>query len=179
MAREWFLAGEHLTSYSTKTAQTINFKLCTHISNRLLQKTIKVFSNNEFFIFYSNNSTSFESVFPMKTVKSWLFKNYLKGKKSRARYCLLLGWLYISVKKLLKTAILLVQELIKWEKQLVFVPTSTLILPIIGEHKKGKLHVLKKLGLNTFKEILKNMYIVAQSCLLTYLYFVWKGTQRP
>ena len=67
---EWFLAGEHLTSSSTKTAQTINFKLCTHISNRLLQKTIKVFSNNELFIFYSDNSTSFESVFSMKTVKS-------------------------------------------------------------------------------------------------------------
>ena len=112
-ARECFLGGEHLTSSSTKTAQTINFKLCTHISNRLLQKTIKVFSNNELFIFYSNNSTSFESVFSMKTVKSWLFKKYLKGKKLREQFYLSLGWLYISVKKLLKTSILLVHELIK------------------------------------------------------------------
>ena len=42
-ARECFLGGEHLTSSSTKTAQTINFKLCTHISNRLLHKTMPAF----------------------------------------------------------------------------------------------------------------------------------------
>ena len=40
---EWFLAGEHLTSSSTKTAQTINFKLCVHISSRLLHKTVPMF----------------------------------------------------------------------------------------------------------------------------------------
>ena len=45
------------------------------------------------FIFYCNNSTSFESVFCMKTVKSRLFKKYLKRRKSRARFCLSLGWL--------------------------------------------------------------------------------------
>ena len=73
----------------------------------------RVFSNNESFIFYCNNSTSFESVFCMKTVKSRLFKKYLKRRKSRARFCLSLGWLHISEKKLLKTSILLVQELIK------------------------------------------------------------------
>ena len=65
-----------------------------------------------------------------------------------------LGWLYINEKKLLKTAILLVQELIKQEKQLVFGPTLTLILPIFGQCKKVKLHILKKFGLSTFKEIL-------------------------
>ena len=42
-ARECFLGGEHLTSSSTKTAQTINFKLCTHISNRMLHKTVPGF----------------------------------------------------------------------------------------------------------------------------------------
>ena len=41
--REWFLGGEHLTSSSTKTAQIINFKLWTHISNRLLHKTVPAF----------------------------------------------------------------------------------------------------------------------------------------
>ena len=34
------------------------------------------------------------------------------------------------------------------EKQLVFGPTLTLILPLFGEHKKGKLYILKKVGNN-------------------------------
>ena len=62
---------------------------------------------------------------------------------------------YISVKKkLTKTAIVLVQELIKEEKQLVFGPTLTPILSIFRECKKGKLYILTKVGLSTFKEIL-------------------------
>ena len=60
----------------------------------------RVFSNNELFTFYCNNSTSFESVFYMKTVKSRLSKKYLKRRKSRAWFCLPLGWLHISEKKL-------------------------------------------------------------------------------
>ena len=76
-------------------------------------KHVRVFSNNESFIYYCNNSTSFESVFCMKTVKSRLFKKYLKRRESRARFCLSLGWLNIGEKKLLKTTILSVQELIK------------------------------------------------------------------
>ena len=35
----------------------------------------------------------------MKTVKIRLFKKYLKRRKSRARFCLSLGWLNISEKK--------------------------------------------------------------------------------
>ena len=54
---------------------------------------------------------SFESVFCMKTTKGRLFKKYLEKRKSRARFCLSLGWLHVSEKKILKTAILLVQEL--------------------------------------------------------------------
>ena len=53
----------------------------------------------------------FESLFCMKTVKSRSFKKYLEMRKSWARFCLSLGWLYISEKELLKTAILVVQEL--------------------------------------------------------------------
>ena len=71
-----------------------------------------------------------------------------------ARFCLSLGWPDISEKKLLKTAILLVQGLIKEEKQLVFGPTLTPILPMFGVHKKGKLYILTKIGLSTIKEIL-------------------------
>ena len=53
----------------------------------------------------------------------------------------------------------------------------TLILPIFGERKKSKLHILKKVGLSTFKEIFKkmyikkNMYIIAQARFSTYFYF--------
>ena len=39
------------------------------------------------------------------------------------------------------------------EKQLVFGPTLTLILPIFGECKKGKLYIFKKVDPSTFKEI--------------------------
>ena len=42
---------------------------------------------------------SFESVFCMKTTKGRLFKKYLEKRKSRARFCLSLGWLHISEKK--------------------------------------------------------------------------------
>ena len=56
---------------------------------------------------------SFESVHCIKTVKSRLSKTYLKIKKLQAQFCLPLGWLLISGTKLFKTAILLVEELIK------------------------------------------------------------------
>ena len=58
----------------------------------------RVFSNNESFIFYCNNSTGFESVFCMKKVRSRLFKKYMKRRKSRAWFCLPLGWLHIGEK---------------------------------------------------------------------------------
>ena len=77
-------------------------------------KWCRVFSNNELFIFYCNNSTNLERVFHMKTVKSRLFKKYLKKKENRGPgfVCLWVG--YVSMKKKLqKTTILLVQELKK------------------------------------------------------------------
>ena len=54
------------------------------------------------------------------------------------------------------------QELTK-EKWLAFGPTLTLVLLIFGELKKGNLDILKKVGLSSFKQILKKMYIIAQS----------------
>ena len=42
-ARETFLGGQHMLSSSTKTPKRINFKLCTHISKRLLHKTVPAF----------------------------------------------------------------------------------------------------------------------------------------
>ena len=56
------------------------------------QNHARVSPNNELFIFYCNNSTSFESVFCMKTVKSRLFKKIF-GKKKIAGTVLLLSWL--------------------------------------------------------------------------------------
>ena len=70
-----------------------------------------VFPNNELFVFYCNNLTGVQSVFSMKTVKTRLFRKYLERRKSQARFCSSLGWLHISLKKLLKTTILLLQEL--------------------------------------------------------------------
>ena len=61
-------------------------------------KTCPVFPNNELFIFYWNNWTSFESVFCIKTVESRLFKKYLESRKLRARFSLSLGWLHVSEK---------------------------------------------------------------------------------
>ena len=69
--------------------------------DQIEQNRTRVFSNNELFIFHCNNSTSFESVFCIKTVKSRLFKKYLKRRKSQARFCLSLSWLNISEKKII------------------------------------------------------------------------------
>ena len=38
----------------------------------------------------------------MKTVKSRLFKKYLKRRKSQARFCLSLSWLNINEKKIIE-----------------------------------------------------------------------------
>ena len=46
---------------------TLNF---AHSKRTAAQNRARVLSNNELFIFYSNNSTSFESVVFMKIVKS-------------------------------------------------------------------------------------------------------------
>ena len=94
-----FLGGGHMTTSSTETAETINFKLCTHISKRLLHKTMPVFPNKELLIFYCHNSASFESIFCLKTAKSRLFNKSLKKRKSRARFCLSLGQLHVREKK--------------------------------------------------------------------------------
>ena len=77
--------------YAFEKTETFKIKLRLAKSSRLLQRS-------KFLVFHWNNSTSFESIFYMKTVKSRLFKKYLKGRKSRAQFCLSLGWLHISEK---------------------------------------------------------------------------------
>ena len=88
----------------------------------------------------------------MKTVKSKLFKKYLKRRKSRARFCLTLGWLNISEKKKFENYNSVGAGAHKVGK-VVFGPTLTLIFLIFGKCEIGKLHILKKFGLSTFKEI--------------------------
>ena len=51
----------------------------------------------------------------------------------------------------------------------------TLILPIFGELKKGKLHILKKIGLSTFKEIFKIYIYNSTLIFFNILLFCLKG----
>ena len=69
---------------------------------------------------------------------------------------------------------MLVQEFIKQEKQLVFGPTLTLILPVFGQCKKVKLHILKKFGLSTFKKILAKYVYNSTVILFNVLLFCLK-----
>ena len=85
----------------------------------------------------------------MKTVKSRLFKKYLERRKSRPRFCLSLGWLYISEKKITENCNSVGAGAQNIGKVVRFDPN----LPLFGQHKKGKLCILKNVGLSTFREI--------------------------
>ena len=98
-AREKFLSGEHLTSSSTKTAERINFKLCTHISNRLLHKTVPAFfliMSYSFFIAITRRAL--KAYFAWKQLKVDYSKNIWKEEnRGRSFVYPLIG--YMSVKK--------------------------------------------------------------------------------
>ena len=115
----------------------------------------------------------------MKTIKSWLFKTYLKEKNcGHGVVCLLVG--YISVKKNIKNCNSVGAGAHKVGKVVSFLPKFDPILPIFGARKIGcKLSILKMVDLSRFREILKNVYLIALSCFLTCFYFVWKGTLGP
>ena len=51
----------------------------------------------------------------------------------------------------------------------------TVILPIFGEREKGKLYILKKVGLSTIKEILKKIVYNSTVMFLNILPFCLKG----
>ena len=53
--------------------------------------------------------------------------------------------------------------------------TLTLILPIFGGLKKGKLHIWKKVGLGTFNEILKKHVYNSTVMSFNILLFCLKG----
>ena len=133
----------------------------THISNRPLDKTVSSFflaMSCSFFIFYFDNSTSFESTFCMKRVESRLFKKIFEKKKIAGTILLALWLAKCHWKELQKTEILLVQELMKYEK---YGQTLTLIFSIFGEREMGKLYLSKKVGLAHLKRYYKNMYIIS------------------
>ena len=153
---------------------------CIDISNRLLHKTVSMFSmffsNNELFIFCFNNSSSFEIVFCMKTVESRLFKKYLKRRKLRAWFCISLAWLHISEKNYRKLLFCCGRS--SWSRKSL--TQSCLIFPIFGQREMGKLHISKKvLVLVHLKRYFKSMQIIALSSFLLGLYFAWKSTLKP
>ena len=101
-AMETFLGGGHMTSSSTKTAKKIKFKLCTHISNRLLHKTLPVFfliMSHSFFIAIIWGVL--KAYFAWKQLKVDYSKNTWKEEnRGHSFVCLLVG--YISVKKIIE-----------------------------------------------------------------------------
>ena len=144
-----FLDGEHVTSYSTKTTQRINFKLCTHISNRLLHKTAPAFfliMSYSFFIAITQRAL--KAYFAWKQWKVDYSKNIWKEEnRGHSLVCLLVG--YISVKK------------IYWKKFII---------------DSGGVVLLASFWPNfnpNFTDIWR-----ALSCFLTCFYFAWKGTLR-
>ena len=98
-ARVKCLGGEHLTSSSTKMAWRINFKLCTHSSNRLLHKTVPAFfliMNYSFFIAITRRAL--KAYFASRHLKVDYSKNTWKEEnRGHGFVCLLVR--YISVKK--------------------------------------------------------------------------------
>ena len=102
LVREKFLDGEHLTSSSTKTAERINLKFCTHISNRLLHITVSAFfliMSYTFFIEITRRAL--KAYFKWKHVKVDHSQHIWKEENCGYRFvCLLVG--YISVKKIIE-----------------------------------------------------------------------------
>ena len=90
----------------------------------------------------------------MKTVKGGLFKKYLERRKSWAPFCLPLVWLPTVIKKIIENCNFVGAGAQKIGEVVSFWTTLTIILPIFGESKKGKLHILKKAGLSSFSDTL-------------------------
>ena len=92
--------------------------------------------------------------FAWKQLKVDYSKNIWKEKnRGQGFVCPLIG--YISVKKNIENCNNSVGAgAHKVGKVVSFGPNLTLIFPILGKREKGKLYILKKFGLSTFKKIL-------------------------
>ena len=73
----------------------------------------------------------------------------------------------------------MLQEFIRYEKLLVYDPTFTLIFHMFGVHGKGKLYILRKIGLSIFKEILyKYVYGSTFLFLNIFLFYLKKNPEN-
>ena len=128
---------------------TLNF---AHVSKRLLHKTVPAFFLIMCYSFFiATIWRALKAYLAWKQLKVDHSKNIWK-KKSRAQFCSCLGWLNISEKIIeLNNS---VSAGANKEGKVVFGPTLTLICLIFGKSAKGKFHILKKVDLNTLKEIL-------------------------
>ena len=94
-----------------------------------------------------------KAYFAWKQLKVDYLKNIWKEENCGDGFVCLLGGC-ISVKKNIENCNSVGAGAQNIGKVVSFWPTLTLILPTFGERKKGKLYILKKVGLSTFKETL-------------------------
>ena len=105
---ERFLYGKPMMSSSTKTAETIDLKLYTYIQNRLQHyRMYAFFPILSYSFFIAIVSRGFKEINQKQITR----KKYLERKKARIPFCLLLGSLHFTNKKL--TTMLFGQKLIK------------------------------------------------------------------
>ena len=120
-----------------------------------------------------------KAYFAWKQLKADYSKNIWKRKKLPARFCLFLGFLHISENELFKTAFLLVERLMEEEKEKEKVGlTLTFIFPILDKCEKGKLYILNKVDLSTFKKILKNYVYKSTLMFFNIFLFCWKPSRQ-
>ena len=104
---------------------TLNLR--THFSKTAAQNLVRVFPNNEFFFFYFITRRALKAYFAWQQLKVDYSKKFWKEEnRGHDTVCLLVG--YISVKKHCYRC--------------------------LERVKNCKLYILKKIGLNTFEEIL-------------------------
>ena len=113
-------------SSSTKTAHTINFKLCTHISDRLLHQIVSTFLPKISYIIICCNThfNEFWRRFCSNTIKRILFKLYP-------------GSLHFSKKIIESYNSFGAGAHNVSSKRIIFDPTFTIIFPIFGHYIKA------------------------------------------
>ena len=112
-------------------------------------------------VFLTMSHSFFVSIF------RWVLKAYFGSKQLKVQ----------TIIESCNSVIPLVQELMKYEKELVYDPTLTLF-SIFGCMKKVNYEYWKSLVSVHLGRHYKNMYMVAFSRFLTYFYFTWKSTLR-
>ena len=161
------------------TSSRINFKLCTHIYNRLPHKTVPAFfliMSHSFFIAIMRRVL--KAYFAWKQVKVDYSKNIWKEEnRGHSFVSLLVG--YISVKKIIEKLNSDGVGAHKVPKVVSFCTNFWLWFYRSYERVKKVSYIYwKSLVLVHLKRYYKKMYIIALSSFLTHFYFAWKGTLR-